>query len=82
MRYITSECAETPGVKGSYTESSVEDIFSGRLNIQMDAVRSFGSLVPCQRCLQGKISGLTWYNKNYGKKMPVEESNLPTLHLK
>ena len=81
MRYITSECAETSGVKGSYPESSVEDIYSGTLNIRMDAVRSFGSLEPCQCCLQGKIFGLTWYNKNYGKKMLVEESNLPTLHL-
>ena len=48
-----SECAETSGVKGSAPESSIEDIFSGTLNIRMDAVRSFESLKLCQCCLQG-----------------------------
>ena len=31
----------------------------------MDAVRSFGSLQLSQCCLQGKISWLTSYSKNY-----------------
>ena len=45
LRYIiTSECAETSGVKGLTLLKSLEDIFSGALNIWMDAVRSFGSL--------------------------------------
>ena len=50
MRYITSECAETSGVKGSTPESSIEGIFSGTLNVRMDAVRSFGSLNPLNGC--------------------------------
>ena len=66
--YITSECAETSGVKGSTPESPMEDIFSGALNIRMKAVRLFGSLKLCQCRSQGKISWLTSYNKNYGDK--------------
>ena len=56
---MTSECAETSGVKGSTPESSIEDFFSGTLNIRLAAVRSFESLKLCQCCLQGKISWLT-----------------------
>ena len=62
-----SEFAENSGVKGSTLESSKKDFLSGTLNIRMDA-RSFGSLKLCQYCLQGKISGLTSYNKNYGDR--------------
>ena len=65
--YITSECAETSGVKGSTPEGSVEDIISGTLNIRMDAVRWFGILKLYQYCSQGKFSWLTSYNKNYGQ---------------
>ena len=36
---------------------SVEDIFSGSLNIRMDAVRSFGSLKLSQCCLQELFLG-------------------------
>ena len=70
----------TPESSGKYFQRNIKYTDGCRY-----AVRSFGSLELSQRqcCLQGKISWLTSQNKNITEveRMPMEDSNLPTLHL-